>query len=86
MVARSLGTINHTLLTLEALRRRYASGGRRDDGRARESPTIEMPSNGMGTCAVLGEMPLFDPLTAESARARGLRHTLDPQRLLAVAP
>jgi dethiobiotin synthase len=68
VVARSsLGTINHTLLTLEALRRRslwilgvVMVGERNADNR----DAIEK----YGRVAVLGEMPVFDPLTPERVR------------------
>jgi dethiobiotin synthase len=64
----TLGTINHTLLTLEALRARTLRiagvvmiGDRNADNRA----AIEH----YGKVAVLAEMPRFDPLTQESLRA-----------------
>ena len=64
----TLGTINHTLLTLEALRARSLKiagvvmiGDRNGDNRA----AIEF----YGNVAVLAEMPRFDPLTPESLRA-----------------
>lgn len=59
----SLGTINHTLLTLEALRRRSLRvagvvlvGQKNRDNRA----AIET----YGHVSVLGEMPIFEPLNA----------------------
>jgi dethiobiotin synthetase len=69
VVARTaLGTINHTLLTLEALRRRSLRvagvvmvGSPDADNRA----AIER----YGRVSVLGEMPTFDPLTAERLAA-----------------
>jgi len=69
VAARStLGTINHTLLTIEALRARFLKiagvvmiGDRNADNRA----AIEH----YGNVAVIAEMPRFDPLTPESLRA-----------------
>jgi dethiobiotin synthetase len=68
VAARStLGTINHTLLTLEGLRSRSLHvagvvmvGERNPDNRA----AIER----YGQVRVLGEMPWFDPLTPECLR------------------
>jgi dethiobiotin synthase len=68
VAARStLGTINHTLLTLEALRARSLKiagvvmiGDRNSDNRA----AIER----YGKVSVLAEMRLFDPLTPDSLR------------------
>ncbi|CAN5681806.1 hypothetical protein BH23ACI1_BH23ACI1_00450 [soil metagenome] len=75
VVARTtLGTINHTLLTVEALRRRSLEPagvvmvGPTDIG-ARK--TIETH----GAVMVLGEMPLFDPLTSVAVKAWS--HDLD---------
>jgi len=82
VVARTdLGTINHTLLTLEALRCRSLQvagvvlvGSKNPENRA----AIEQ----YGQVTVLGEMPRFDPLTAERL-ADWARTELDPeQRLL----
>ena len=82
VVARTqLGTINHTLLTLEALRCRSLQvagvvlvGSKNPENRA----AIEQ----YGQVMVLGEMPRFDPLTAERL-ADWARTELDPeQRLL----
>jgi dethiobiotin synthase len=63
----TLGTINHTLLTLEALRARSLRiagvvmiGDANSDNRA----AIER----YGRVTVLAEMPRFDPVTAESLR------------------
>ncbi len=63
----TLGTINHTLLTIEALRARSLKiagvvmiGDANPDNRA----AIEQ----YGCVTVLGEMPRFDPLTPESLR------------------
>jgi len=69
VAARStLGTINHTLLTIEALRARSLKiagvvmiGDRDADNRT----AIEH----YGNVAVIAEMPRFDPLTRESLRA-----------------
>ena len=69
IVARStLGTINHTLLTVEAVRRRslHVAGvvmvgpPDRENRRAIEA---------YGDVIVLGEMPVFEPLAAEALRA-----------------
>jgi dethiobiotin synthase len=64
----TLGTINHTLLTLEALRARKLRiagvvmiGDRDADNRA----AIEH----YGNVRIVGEMPRFNPLTRESLRA-----------------
>ena len=66
IVSRSgLGTINHTLLTIEALmRRRIAIAGVVMAGapNADNRKAIER----YGDVAVLGELPLLDPLTAPS--------------------
>jgi dethiobiotin synthetase len=63
----TLGTINHSCLTLEALRARKLRvagvvmiGDRNADNRA----AIEK----YGNVAVIAEMPRFDPLTPESLR------------------
>lgn len=79
----SLGTINHTLLTLEALRRRALHvagvvmvGDRNPDNRA----AIER----YGDVAVLGDMPLLDPLTPERLGNWAAKE-LDPHHLLDVA-
>ena len=69
VVARStLGTINHTLLTIEALRRRSLEvaavmmiGAANADNRE----AIER----YGRAEVIGEMPVFDPLTTEALGA-----------------
>jgi dethiobiotin synthase len=69
VAARStLGTINHTLLTIEALRvrgLRVAGVVMIGDGNADNRAAIEH----YGNVAVLAEMPRFDPLTPESLRA-----------------
>ncbi|MBI4484544.1 MAG: dethiobiotin synthase [Acidobacteria bacterium] len=77
VVARSsLGTINHTLLTLEAIRRRslwvlgvVMVGDRNPDNR----DAIQR----YGRVAVLGEMPMFDPLTPERLKQWAVTE-LDP--------
>jgi dethiobiotin synthase len=77
VVARStLGTINHTLLTLEAVRRRalwvlgvVIVGERNPENRQ----AIER----YGRVPVLGEMPVFDPLTPERVRQWAVS-ALDP--------
>jgi dethiobiotin synthetase len=72
----ALGTINHTLLTLEALRARSLNiagvlmiGDKNADNRA----AIERYGN---TC-VIGEMPRLDPLTCETLAEWSTAH-LDP--------
>ena len=66
IAARStLGTINHTLLTIEALRARtlrVAGVVMIGDGNADNRAAIEH----YGNVAVIAEMPRFDPLTPES--------------------
>lgn len=75
-----LGTINHTLLTLEALRRRALRiagvvmvGASNYENRA----AIEH----YGRVPVLGEMPQFDPLTAKELKGWA-QVKLDPMGLL----
>lgn len=82
IAARSgLGTINHTLLTIEALRRREVpvAGvvliGEPNEDNAR---TI----GHMGQVPILGQMPRFDPLTPE-ALAKWAREEFDPLGILA---
>jgi len=77
----TLGTINHTLLTLEALRSRglhvagvVMIGSPNADNRA----AIEH----YGRAGVLGEMPHLDSLTRESLAAWAVRE-FDPQNRLA---
>jgi len=81
VVARSsLGTINHTLLTLEAIRKRslrvagviMIGTPNRENRKAIEH---------YGNVAVLGEMPRFDPLSA-GVLAHWAAAELDPDRLL----
>lgn len=81
VVARStLGTINHTLLTLEALRHRLIEiagviiVGHDADNRA----AIER----YGKVPILGEMPLFDPLESDLLRSWAVE-TLDRDGVLA---
>jgi dethiobiotin synthetase len=81
LVARTtLGTINHTLLTIEALRTRSLQlagvvmvGEPNADNRA----AIER----YGKAAVLGEMPRFDPLTP-ARLSEWARTSLDPDSRL----
>lgn len=77
VVARSsLGTINHTLLTLEAIRRRslWVLGVVMVGDRNRENrDAVEK----YGHVAVLGEMPFFNPLTPERVRQWAVAE-LDP--------
>jgi len=81
IAARStLGTINHTLLTIEALRRRSLTiagvvmvGPENADNRA----AIEQ----YGCVPVLGEMPMFAPLTPDRLSAWA-EHALDRERRL----
>ena len=64
----TLGTINHTLLTLEALRARklrIAGVVMIGDANADNRAAIEH----YGNVRIVGEMPRFDPLTRESLRA-----------------
>jgi dethiobiotin synthase len=69
VAARStLGTINHTLLTIEALRARalqIAGIVMIGDGDTDNRSAIEH----YGNVTVVGEMPWFDPLASESLRA-----------------
>jgi len=68
---RGLGTINHTLLTIEALGRRavpiagVVMVGPSDDVATENRLAIEH----YGGTAVLGEMPMLNPLTPERLRA-----------------
>ena len=78
-VARSgLGTINHTLLTIEALGRRaipiagVVMVGPPDDSRRTGSR-----SSDYGRVAVVGELPTLDPLTPDALR-RWAETSLDP--------
>lgn len=77
VVARTtLGTINHTLLTLEALRRRslHVAGVVMAGHPSADTRTaIER----YGQVAVLGEMPRFEPLNADEL-ARWAESRLDP--------
>jgi dethiobiotin synthase len=78
----SLGTINHSLLTLEALRRRslwilgvVMVGDKNPENRA----AIEH----YGRVAVLGEMPRFDPLTPDRVKRWALSELDQEYRLQA---
>jgi dethiobiotin synthase len=83
IAARStLGTINHTCMTIEVLRRRMLRvagvvmvGEPNDENRL----AIER----YGAAEVLGQMPRFDPLTPEALRAWA-RAELDPSGVLFV--
>jgi dethiobiotin synthase len=81
VAARSgLGTINHTLLTVEALRRRslpVAGVVMVGEPNAENRAAIER----FGEVMVLGEMPLFAPLTPEGL-GRWARTHLDPSGML----
>ncbi len=81
VVARSsLGTINHTLLTLEALRARgqkVAGVVMVGDSNPENRRAIEQ----YGNIAVIGEMPFFSLLTPNSLADWALRE-LDPQGVL----
>ena len=82
VVARSgLGTINHTLLTLEALRSRSLSvAGVLMIGETNESSRAAIER--YGQIPVVGEMPVFPALDAASL-ARWSAAELDPQGRLA---
>ncbi|MFZ1990423.1 MAG: dethiobiotin synthase [Alphaproteobacteria bacterium] len=79
LVARStLGTINHTLLSLEALRtRRVEIAGVIMNGAPNEANRIAIET--YGRVHVLAEMPILAPLNTETigafARAHPLQHT-----------
>jgi malonyl-CoA O-methyltransferase len=81
-VARStLGTINHTLLTLEALRARSLSvAGVLMVGPANRDNRTAIET--YGNTSVVGEMPLFEPLGPEVLK-RWAERDLDPERHLA---
>lgn len=79
--ASGLGTINHTLLTLEALRARalrIAGVVMIGEADADNREAIQH----YGKIGVLGEMPRFDPLTPESLAAWAATG-LDPENRLA---
>jgi dethiobiotin synthetase len=82
VAARSgLGTINHTLLTLEALRSRGLSvGGVIMIGERNESNRAAIER--YGRIPVVGEMPLF-PVLDGATLGRWSTAELDPQNLLA---
>ncbi|PWT82953.1 MAG: dethiobiotin synthase [Blastocatellia bacterium] len=77
----TLGTINHTLLTLEAVRQRglrvggVVMVGNRDSGNRR---AIER----FGQVEVLGEMPFFNPLTPTALASWAVAEFDREQRLL----
>lgn len=76
----TLGTINHTLLTIEALRaRRLAVAGVVMVGDP--NPENRAAIEHYGKATILGEMPKLDPLTPASLR-RWAERSLDPERLL----
>jgi dethiobiotin synthase len=81
VVARSgLGTINHTLLTLEALRtRRLRVAGVVMIGEP--NPENRAAIEGYGRVPVVGEMPMLAPLDAGLLAAWSVAH-LDPQQML----
>ena len=76
----ALGTINHTLLTLEALRRRSLEVAGVVLVGARE-PENRLAIERYGCVGVLAEMPRFDPLTSEQLAAWSL-HELDRESRL----
>ena len=87
MARSGLGTINHTLLTIEALGRRavpiagVVMVGPPDDLARENRLAIEQ----YGRVAVVGEMPMLNPLTPE--RLRGWAETaLDPDGRLMECP
>jgi dethiobiotin synthase len=86
IVSRStLGTINHTLLTIDALRRRsLAIAGVVMVGplNAENREAIEQ----RGGVHVVGEMPLFDPLTPGTLATWALSHLDRDGRLLEMLP
>jgi len=83
IAARStLGTINHTLMTIEALRRRMLRiagvvmvGEPNDENR--------LAIENYGAAEVIGEMPRFDPLTPEALEGWA-RTSFDPNGVLFV--
>jgi dethiobiotin synthetase len=81
VVARSgLGTINHTLLTVEALRaRRLTVAGVLMIGEPNEHNRAAIESR--GSVAVVGQLPRLDPLTAASLHSAATDH-IDSSRLL----
>jgi dethiobiotin synthetase len=81
VVARSgLGTINHTLLTLEALRaRRLLVAGVLMIGEPNEHNRAAIESR--GHVAVVGQLPRLEPLTAATLDSAATAH-IDPSRLL----
>jgi dethiobiotin synthase len=77
VVARSgLGTINHTLLTLEALRaRRLPIAGIVLNGLP--NPSNRAAVETYGRVSVVGELPRIEPLTAETLKACATSFRLD---------
>lgn len=76
----TLGTINHTLLTLEAMRSRglgVVGAVLNGPPNAENRSAIER----FGDVKVLGEVPRLEPLTAETLRAEASR--FDPEGVLA---
>ena len=82
VVARSgLGTINHTLLTLEALQaRRLTVAGVLMVGEPNEHNRAAIESR--GRVAVIGQLPRVDPLTPDRLREAAAEH-IDPLPLRA---
>lgn len=76
----ALGTINHTLLTLEALRSRLVQTAGVVMVGPREPDTCAAIEH-YGRVAVLAEMPRFDPLSSEQLAAWSVCH-LDPESRL----
>lgn len=78
----TLGTINHTLLTLEALRKR----GQGIVGvvlNGPHNPENRLAIERFGKVGVVGEVPRLEPLTAEALAAEAAR--FDPDAILAGA-
>jgi dethiobiotin synthase len=77
----SLGTINHTLLTLEALRRRsltVAGVVMVGEADAENKVAIER----YGNIAVVGELPRFEPFAPDTLQSWASRHFDPEERLL----
>ena len=76
----TLGTINHTLLTLEALRKRgLGIVGVVLNGP--QNPENRLAIERFGKVEVVGEVPRLEPLTAEALAAAAAR--FDPEAILA---
>jgi malonyl-CoA O-methyltransferase len=76
----TLGTINHTLLTLEAMRARgLGIAGVVLNGPL--NPENRLAIERFGEVEVIGEVPRLEPLTAETMRSEALR--FDPAEALA---